>query len=130
MFQWKLLLVLMFSTFVMSYTGYSQILYMYTPDHWCRIPENYSEIYQISNNQTNIDDIMIPIDEDTMKRSQCFMYDPNSIDEISGNRSNWSQIKCIHGWNYNLTGLFISITTQVLIILIFGRNLSIESSKE
>ena len=112
-FQWKLLSVLMFSTFVMSYTGYSQILYMYTPDHWCNIPENYSQILQTENNETDIYELMIPIDEETMKRSQCFMFDPNSLDEISGNKSNWSQIKCIHGWQYNDTGLFTSITMQV-----------------
>ena len=104
----------MISTFIMSYAAYSQILYMYTPDHWCYIPQNYSEILKISNNETNIYEVLIPKDEKTMKRSQCFCYDPNSIDDFwSGNRSNWSQIKCTHGWQYNFTGLYQSITTQV-----------------
>ena len=115
MFQWKLLGVLMFSTFMMSYTLYSPILYMYTPDHWCEIPQNYSDILNI--NPTDLLDLMIPIDENTLKRSQCFMFDPESIgDSIPANKSNWKTVKRMHGQHYNLTGYFKSITTQVNII--------------
>ena len=42
------------------------------------------------------------------------MYDPNSIDDaISGNRSQWETTKCIHGWQYNFTGYYTSISTKV-----------------
>ena len=115
-FQWKLLGVLMFSTFVLSYVGYSAILYMYTPDHWCKIPENYTEILQISE-KIDLIDLMIPIDESTMEKSKCYMYDPNSISDTFGNKSNWNKIKCIHGWQYNFTGYFTSISTDVSVYL-------------
>ena len=116
-FQWKLTGVLMITTFVLSYVAFSPILYMYTPDHWCNIPQNYSDLLQISN-QTNLEileEIMIPIDKVTLKKSQCFMYDPNSIDDAttSANRSQWQTIKCMHGWQYNFTGYYTSISTKV-----------------
>ena len=111
-FQWKLLGVLMFSTFVLSYVAYSPILFIYTPDHWCHIPQNYTEILQISN-KTDLKDLMIPIDENTMEKSKCYMYDPDSIRESFENKSNWDTIKCMHGWQYNFTGYFTSISTDV-----------------
>ena len=116
-FQWKLTGILVLTTFVMSYVSFSPILYMYTPDHWCNIPQNYSDLLQISN-QTNLEileEIMIPIDKVTLKKSQCFMYDPNSIDDAttSANRSQWQTIKCMHGWQYNFTGYYASISTKV-----------------
>ena len=58
--------------------------------------------------------IMIPMDKVTLKKSQCFMYDPDSIgDGISANRSQWQTIKCMHGWQYNFTGYYTSISTKV-----------------
>ena len=112
-FQWKLTGILVLTTFVMSYVSFSPILYMYTPDHWCNIPQNYSDLLQISN-QTDLEEIMIPMDKVTLKKSQCFMYDPDSIgDGISSNRSQWQTIKCMHGWQYNFTGYYTSISTKV-----------------
>ena len=111
-FQWKLLGVLMFSTFVLSYVGYSPILYLSTPDHWCKIPKNYTEILQISE-KIDLIDLMIPVDESTMEKSKCYMYDPDSISDSFGNKSNWNKIKCVHGWHYNFTGYFTSISTDV-----------------
>ena len=101
------------STFILSYVGYSQILYLYTPDHWCKIPQNYSDILNID--PADILDFIIPIDEKTMQRSQCYMFDPKSIGDssISSNKSNWKTVKCMHGWEYNFTGYFTSISTQV-----------------
>ena len=77
---------------------------MYTPNHWCHVPENYSN---------EIQDILIPIDKTTQKKSQCLMYDPDSIENITHDKSKWKIIKCTHGWQYNLTGYFTSITTKV-----------------
>ena len=112
-FQKKLTGILMLATFVLSYVSHSPILYMYTPDHWCNIPQNYSDLLQISN-QTDFEEIMIPMDKVTLKKSQCFMYDPDSIgDGISANRSQWQTIKCMHGWQYNFTGYYSSISTKV-----------------
>ena len=103
----------MIATFVLSYVSYSPILYMYTPDHWCNIPQNYSDLLQISN-QTDLEEIMIPTDKVTLKKSQYFMFDPNSIDDtITANRSQWHTTKCIHGWQYNFTGYYTSISTKV-----------------
>ena len=117
-FQKKLTGILMLATFVLSYVSHSPILYMYTPDHWCNIPQNYSDLLQISN-QTDFEEIMIPMDKVTLKKSQCFMYDPNSIDDaISANRSQWQTTKCIHGWQYNFTGYYTSISTKVPLSLI------------
>ena len=116
-FQKKLTGILMLATFVLSYVSHSPILYMYTPDHWCNIPQNYSDLLQISN-QTDLEEIMIPTDKVTLKKSQCFMYDPNSIDDaISANRSQWQTTKCIHGWQYNFTGYYTSISTKVRLSL-------------
>ena len=110
-FQKKLTGILMLATFVLSYVSHSPILYMYTPDHWCNIPQNYSDLLQISN-QTDLEEIMIPTDKVTLKKSQCYMYDPDSIDDvISTNRSKTK--KCIHGWQYNFTGYYTSISTKV-----------------
>ena len=123
-FQWKLTGVLMITTFVLSYVAFSPILYMYTPDHWCNIPQNYSDLLQISN-QTNLEileGILIPIDKVTKEKSQCFMYDPNSIDDaMSANRSKWQTIKCMHGWQYNFTGYYSSISTKVSFKLGFSQ---------
>ena len=90
---------------------------MYTPDHWCNIPQNYSDILGFSN-QTVLHELLIPIDENDMKRSQCLMYDPESINESPENKSKWQTIKCLHGWQYNFTGYFRSITTQVNSLLL------------
>ena len=104
----------MLTTFVMSYVLFSPILYIYTPDHWCNIPQNYSDLLQISNH-TDLEEIMIPMDKVTLKKSQCFMYDPNSIDDaISNNKSQRKITKCIHGWQYNFTGYYTSISTKVI----------------
>ena len=103
-FQWKLLVVLIFTTYIHAFVDYSPILYMYTPNHWCHVPENYSD---------EIQDILIPIDKTTRTKSQCLMYDPDSIENITHDKSKWKTIKCTHGWQYNLTGYFTSITTKV-----------------
>ena len=116
-FQKKLTGILMLATFVWSYVSHSPILYMYAPDHWCNIPQNYSDLFQISNH-TDLEEIMIPTDKVTLKKSQCFMYDPDSIDDvISVNRSQWQTTKCIHGWQYNFTGYYTSISTKVPLFL-------------
>ena len=66
-FQKKLTGILMLATFVLSYVSHSPILYMYTPDHWCNIPQNYSDLFEISN-QTDLEEILIPTDKVTLKK--------------------------------------------------------------
>ncbi len=102
LFQWKLLVIFMYSTFLTSYVGNSSILYQYTPDHWCKNPyENYT-LTQV-----------IPVDESTGKLSQCKMYNLSAIDfEADLNKTLWPQMGCSHGQDYNFTGYFTSVTTQ------------------
>ena len=111
-FQWKLFAVLILVTYFHAFVDNSPILYMYTPDHWCKINENYSNSLYISN-QLDIYDILIPFDTTTKKRSQCLMYNPLSIENITEDKSKWQIIKCTHGWQYNSIEHFTSVTTQV-----------------
>lgn len=81
----------------MSYVGYSPILYAYTPDHQCHIPDNFPN---------DMKSKLIPLDEN-QSPEKCLMYHPESIEQ-----ENKSTIPCIYGYEYNLTGLFSSVTTQ------------------
>ena len=98
-FQWKLLGIFIYSTFILSYVNHSSILYNYTPDHWCKIPENLTNFPKL-------------FDEETQTTSKCLMYDPD-LQSQNLNLSVWPIVKCQFGYEYNLTGYFKSVPSQV-----------------
>lgn len=98
-FQWKLLGIFIFSAFILSYVGYSSILYSYTPDHWCKIPDDLANFPLL-------------FDEETQMTSKCQMYDPD-LQNQNLNLSDWRSVKCQFGYEYNYTGYFTSVTSQV-----------------
>ena len=114
LFQWRLLGIFIFNSFMLAYVGYSPILYTYVPDHWCEIPENVTELFGLKS-ETELIELLIPIDENTNTRSQCKMFEPQALLENLDivNKSNIPTIKCIYGHHYNFTGYFKSISTNV-----------------
>ena len=102
-------------TFFLAYVGYSPILYLYVPDHWCSIPQDVQDKVSFSN-MTDLLDVLIPYDENIQKRSQCYMYDVSGIDDPN-DLLNTSMVvpltKCTNGWTYNFTGYFHSASTEV-----------------
>jgi len=110
-FQIKLLIIFVQFTFFLAYVGYSPILYLYVPDHWCQIPEQF----QVNGTTPEgLIDILIPKDEKTGQRSQCYMYDIEQVDNLESlkNVSNLPQIKCPVGWQYNFTDFFPTASTE------------------
>ena len=93
--------------FSCSYVYYAPILYLYAPDHWCTIPQEYEEKLNASS-PSELIGMVIPVDETTHQRSKCYIYD---IDGILGN--NKTKIKCPLGWQYNFTEYYESVSTQV-----------------
>ena len=109
-FQIRLTAIFVYFTFFLAYVGYTPILYLYTPDHWCKIPEGIGE--QLIDLMPNISekslmDVLIPKEKDG-KRSQCEMY--NVTDFIEGSMPR--RIGCIYGYEYNYTEYFKSATSQ------------------
>ena len=89
------------------------ILYLYVPDHWCRAPKVFQNT---TLSDEEIIELTIPYEENG-KRSQCQMYEVDfvwvlSIDGFAP-KKDWPTQKCQYGYNYNLTGLFTSIVTDV-----------------
>ncbi len=112
-FQIKLLILFIQFTFFLAYVGYSPILYLYTPDHWCNIPQEMQDNINFTNH-TNEDliNLLIPFDTSTGKRSQCLIYDVRNLEEITQINASVPMIKCPSGWTYNITDYFTSATTQ------------------
>jgi len=113
-FQITLLVMMIQFTFFLAYVGYSPILYLYVPDHWCSIPQDVQDKVSFSN-MTDLLDVLIPYDENIQKRSQCYMYDVSGIDDPN-DLLNTSMVvpltKCTNGWTYNFTGYFHSASTE------------------
>jgi len=111
-FQITLLVMLIQFTFFLAYVGYSPILYLYVPDHWCNIPE---EIQQ-KVNFTDFNDLLntlIPYDESIQQRSQCYMYDISGIQNPADLMdASIPLMKCPQGWTYNFTDFFPSASTD------------------
>jgi hypothetical protein len=108
-FQIRLLLVFIPFTFFLAYVGYAPILYLYVPDHWCRVPHQ-----QDHPDNTTMINALIPLDEITGERSRCLIYDVEPLEATLGtaNKSSWPTIPCPNGWEYNFTDYFHSVTTQ------------------
>ena len=104
-FQIRLTAIFVYFTFFLAYVGYTPILYLYTPDHWCKIPENVQQELNISDQNTLLN-LMIPTDNG--KRSQCQMFNYTDFKEGKQPR----RIQCIHGYEYNYTEYFKSATSQ------------------
>ena len=115
-FQITLLNTMIQFTFFLAYVGYSPILYLYTPDHWCSIPEEVQNKVNFTN-MVDLLDVLIPYDPKIQKRSQCLMYDISGIDDPSAlllNNSAFVPItSCTNGYTYNFTGYFHSASTEV-----------------
>ena len=112
LFQWRLLGIFIFQTFMLAYVGYSPILYTYVPDHWCHIPENMTNLFQFENETEKLD-MFIPFDEMLNQRSQCQMYDSEFLLENDKNKTNVPIVKCQYGHEYNFTGYYHSVSTNV-----------------
>ena len=102
----------MTSSFKIITLGYSPILYLYVPDHWCQIPERFLVNGTIPEDWI---DVLIPVDEETGQRSQCHMYDIEDlpIPNEGNNVSSLPIIKCPAGWQYNFTDYFPTASTDV-----------------
>ena len=105
-FQIRLTVIFVYFTFFLAYVGYTPILYLYTPEHWCKIPDEVGKQLNISD-QNSLMNLMIPKDKDG-KRSQCEMYNYTDFKEGLKPR----RIGCIHGYEYNYTEYFKSATSQ------------------
>ena len=102
-------------TFFLAYVGYSPILYLHTPDHWCKIPQEIQDKVSFTN-MDNLLDVLIPYDETIKKRNQCYMYDISQIEDqkdILNDTTFVPLIKCTSGWTYNFTGYFHSASSEV-----------------
>ena len=108
-FQIRLTAIFVYFTFFLAYVGYTPILYLYTPEHWCKIPEDLGgQLIEMNiSDENSLMDVMIPKEKDG-KRSQCEMY--NFTDFIEGSKPR--RIGCIYGYEYNYTEYFKSATSQ------------------
>ena len=108
-FQIRLTAIFVYFTFFLAYVGYTPILYLYTPEHWCKIPEDLGgQLIEMNiSDENSLMDVMIPKEKDG-KRSQCEMY--NVTDFIEGSMPR--RIGCIYGYEYNYTEYFKSATSQ------------------
>ena len=61
-FQYRLLLISVPFTFFLAYVGYAPILFLYVPDHWCAIPENYKIALNTTDEEALIN-VLIPMDK-------------------------------------------------------------------
>jgi len=113
-FQITLLVMMIQFTFFLAYVGYSPILYLHVPDHWCNIPQEIQDKVNFTN-MDNLLDVLIPYDEKIEKRSQCYMYDISGIkdpNEILSDTTFVPLTKCTNGWTYNYTGYFHSASSE------------------
>ena len=115
-FQIKLLILFIQFTFFLAYVGYSPILYLHVPDHHCTIPQEYLDKFNVTN-PNDLLDILIPYDDNLQKRSQCYMYDMSDIDDIFELNKTLPLHKCTHGWTYDFTDHFPSVSTQVSLFI-------------
>ena len=58
-FQIRLTAIFVYFTFFLAYVGYTPILYLYTPDHWCKIPAEIQNKLNISD-QKELLNLLIP----------------------------------------------------------------------
>ncbi len=128
-YQKKLLGIFIPFTFFLAYVGYAPILFLYVPDHWCRIDQ---QLYEKANStlsdsgqdpggEAGLVDLLIPFDETRGGRSQCYVFNISDEEELEefllrdrdSVNNDWPIKRCDLGWTYNLTDYFQSASTQV-----------------
>ena len=102
-FQIRLTAVFVYFTFFLAYVGYTPILYLYTPDHWCKIPLELQIKFNVSESD------LIPKNPDG-SRNKCYMFDIQSSEDLKSDIIPKS--KCLYGYEYNYTEYFKSATSQ------------------
>ena len=83
-------------------------MYLYTPDHWCKISAEIQSKLNITD-QNKLYEILIPKEDDGTK-SKCYMYDVENLEELK--QEQIRRHKCTYGYEYNYTGYFKSATSQ------------------
>ena len=88
LYQFLLLLACLPFAVTMAYTALTPVLVLYTPEHRCKPSPGGSDMIDLPD-----------FDFDP----RCQMYSPEEQ----------KVVKCQHGWDYNMTGLFESAVTDV-----------------
>ncbi|XP_063884704.1 LOW QUALITY PROTEIN: organic cation transporter protein-like [Scylla paramamosain] len=98
--------------FVFVYFG--QIFMTVAPPHWCSAPPNLAALNLTAE---QVKDLTIPKDKESGAYEKCQMYDVDFVEVMQTNASwfntSWPVTTCRHGWDYDYSLYYPSITSQL-----------------
>ncbi|XP_042235055.1 organic cation transporter protein-like [Homarus americanus] len=98
----------------LAFIYFGQMFMTLTPPHWCRPPPGLQEL---NLTQEELMHLTIPKDNTSEKFLQCRRYDVDFVEVRNNNHSwpntSWPTVKCTHGWNYDYSFYYPTITSQL-----------------
>ncbi|KAG7161539.1 Solute carrier family 22 member 3-like 2 [Homarus americanus] len=99
----------------LAFIYFGQMFMTLTPPHWCRPPPGLQEL---NLTQEELMHLTIPKDNTSEKFLQCRRYDVDFVEEVRNNNhswpnTSWPTVKCTHGWNYDYSFYYPTITSQL-----------------
>ncbi|XP_042875107.1 carcinine transporter-like [Penaeus japonicus] len=113
-YQMLLFLVNCFMSAIASFVYFGQFFMTLTPPHWCAPP---SDLASLNLTSEQVKRLTIPKDAHTGKYLECVRYQVD-LEEVVENQTiwpdpSWPTISCSHGWVYNYSLFYPTITSQI-----------------
>ncbi|XP_069957558.1 solute carrier family 22 member 13 [Cherax quadricarinatus] len=97
-----------------AFVYYGQMFMTLTPPHWCTPPPH---LQKLNLTEEELKELTIPRDASTGEFLHCTMYNVDFNEVVRTNTSwpnvSWPTTSCIHGWNYNYSLYYPTITSQL-----------------
>ncbi|XP_042883141.1 organic cation transporter protein-like [Penaeus japonicus] len=113
-YQMLLFLANCFMSAIASFVYFGQFFMTLTPPHWCAPP---SDLASLNLTSEQVKRLTIPKDAHTGRYLECVRYQVD-LEEVVENQTiwpdpSWSTISCSHGWVYNYSLFYPTITSQL-----------------
>lgn len=99
---------------LVSFVYFGQFFMTLTPPHWCAPPPDLAGLNLTSD---QVKSLTIPRDPHTGKYLECVRYQVDFKEEIENQTSwpdpSWPTISCSHGWVYDFSLFYPTITSQL-----------------
>ncbi|XP_063601034.1 solute carrier family 22 member 13-like [Penaeus indicus] len=102
-----------FMNIFVAFAYFGQIFMILTPPHWCRAPPGLEDL---NLTEAQLKELTLPRRENGEFQS-CARYDINFTQVVESNLSwpdpDWPLTSCTHGWTYNFSLYYPTITSQL-----------------
>lgn len=113
-YQMFLFIVNCYINVMVVFCCFGQIFMTVAPPHWCSAPPHLADLNLTAE---EIKDLTIPKDSVTGEYDKCHIYDVDFAEvvrtNVSWHNTTWHVTRCRHGWTYDYSLYYPTITTQL-----------------